>query len=443
MSDVAIKVEHLSKRFRLGGGTAYKTLRDNIGNMARLPFRAARSLFQSRAVGDDKSDNIFWALRDVSFEIKQGEVIGIIGRNGAGKSTLLKVLSRITEPTEGWAQIHGRVGSLLEVGTGFHAELSGRENIYLNGAILGMSRSEITRKLDEIIDFAEVEKFVDTPVKHYSSGMYLRLAFAVAAHLEPEILIVDEVLAVGDAQFQKKCIGKMQNVAGAGRTVLFVSHNMTAIKDLCSRVLVMSQGQMVASGEPSEMISSYLSVTSQLNYCRQWETPQDAPGNEQIRVREIRVEGGNVESPTHISCNEPVQLTVEYWNKTPDAHLNLSVLVYNEERVLVFVTTSVLDNYAGRGFAKGLYRSTCSIPENLLNNGQYSISVLFVKDRAHAIFRMDDALVFEVHDSPELRGGWYGKWSGVIRPKLEWTTQQLEENGASVRSVHNTVSVGK
>ena len=248
MGHTAIRVENLSKRYRIGERKSYGTLRDVLAGIARSPLRRFRSrdhTFQSQT----SKDGFIWALKDISFEVQRGEVIGIIGRNGAGKSTLLKILSRITKPTQGMSEIHGRVGSLLEVGTGFHPELTGRENIYLNGAILGMRRAEIERKFDEIVDFAEIEKFLDTPVKRYSSGMHVRLAFAVAAHLEPEILLVDEVLAVGDATFQKKCLGKMGDIADSGRTVLFVSHNLAAIHALCSRVYLIEQGQVKADGK--------------------------------------------------------------------------------------------------------------------------------------------------------------------------------------------------
>jgi lipopolysaccharide transport system ATP-binding protein len=256
MTDIAIRVENLSKQYRIGAKQeSYRTLRDTLAGMAAGPVRALQSLAGHGAQDEARS---FWALKDVSFEVKRGEVVGIIGRNGAGKSTLLKILSRMTEPTSGHADIYGRVASLLEVGTGFHPELTGRENIFLNGAILGMKREEIRRKFDEIVAFAEVEQFVDTPVKHYSSGMYLRLAFAVAAHLEPEILVVDEVLAVGDAQFQKKCLGKMGEVAKEGRTVLFVSHSMQAIKRLCTTAVVLNRGELVESGEASVVVTHYL-----------------------------------------------------------------------------------------------------------------------------------------------------------------------------------------
>jgi lipopolysaccharide transport system ATP-binding protein len=258
MNDTAIQVEGLSKRYRIGGQQErYKTLRGTLMDTAAAPWRALRSPFRRRGGQHPNGDNTFWALKDVSFEIKRGEVVGVIGRNGAGKSTLLKVLSRITEPTAGYADIHGRVSSLLEVGTGFHLELTGRENVYLNGAILGMRRDEIDRKFDEIVEFAEVCKFIDTPVKHYSSGMHLRLAFAVAAHLEPEILLVDEVLAVGDMAFQKKCMGKMETVAARGRTVLFVSHNLGAVKELCQTSVVLNNGTLEFRGPVVEGISRY------------------------------------------------------------------------------------------------------------------------------------------------------------------------------------------
>jgi len=257
MSDIAIRVERLSKRYRIGGPQArYKTIRETLVETARAPFRRLAEVARGQARAT--SDETIWALKDVSFEVKRGEVVGIIGRNGAGKSTLLKILSRITEPTSGRAEIHGRVGSLLEVGTGFHPELTGRENIYLNGAILGMKKAEIERKFDEIVAFSEIEKFLDTPVKHYSSGMYVRLAFAVAAHLEPEILLVDEVLAVGDAAFQKKCLGKMGDVAREGRTVLFVSHNMTAVQALCPQCVLLDSGRLAHQGETIKVVRHYL-----------------------------------------------------------------------------------------------------------------------------------------------------------------------------------------
>ena len=281
MSDLAIRVENLSKEYRIGSHQngdrrfGYKSLRDVLTEALAAPLRRASRLLRGEAYAAAEMNETIWALKDVSFEVKRGEVVGIIGRNGAGKSTLLKILSRITEPTEGQAAIYGRVGSLLEVGTGFHPELTGRENIYLNGAILGMRRVDIERQFDEIVAFAEVEKFIDTPVKHYSSGMYLRLAFAVAAHLEPEILLVDEVLAVGDAQFQKKCLGKMGDVAEQGRTVLFISHNMAAMRTLCQRGILLNAGQVAYDGDISLSVLKYMdhagsgsgSILDRVTYC--------------------------------------------------------------------------------------------------------------------------------------------------------------------------------
>src|SRR5688572_2533064 len=257
MGEVAIRAAGLGKRYRIGQRQKYKALRDTLTDALYAPFRKARSLVSASATVKKEQAAIF-ALKDVSFEIKQGEVVGVIGRNGAGKSTLLKILSRITEPTEGYVDVCGRVGSLLEVGTGFHPELTGRENIYLNGSIIGMRKGEIDRKFDEIVAFAEVEQFLDTPVKFYSSGMYMRLAFSVAAHLEPEILIVDEALAVGDAAFQKKCLGKMGEVAKGGRTVLFVSHNMPAVEALCNKAIYLNAGQLEAQGPVRSMVTRYL-----------------------------------------------------------------------------------------------------------------------------------------------------------------------------------------
>jgi len=308
MSDVAIRVENVGKKYLLGTGQGggmfgYKSLRDAIawrGQLLRDRLTRKRSDVQAeQAISEE-----FWALKDVSFEVKQGEVVGIIGRNGSGKSTLLKILSRITEPTEGQVELHGRVGSLLEVGTGFHPELTGRENIYMNGAILGMRKVEIDRKFDEIVAFAETEKFLDTPVKRYSSGMYVRLAFAVAAHLEPEILLVDEVLAVGDAAFQKKCLGKMGEVAKGGRTVLFVSHNMGAIGNLCSRVFCLDAGHLVLQGLPREVIAEYSTKFQSSQGVVIWNDLSKAPGDNAIRLTAVRLISSGRGFPYQRSCSE-------------------------------------------------------------------------------------------------------------------------------------------
>jgi lipopolysaccharide transport system ATP-binding protein len=302
MAEVVIRLEGLGKKFSINGRQeSYKTLRDTLASHATRPFR---SLKKGASTNGNQSNDIIWALKDVSFEVKQGDVVGIIGRNGSGKSTLLKILSRVTEPTAGRAQICGRVGSLLEVGVGFHPELSGRENIYLNGAILGMKRVEIERKFDAIVAFAELDKFIDTPVKHYSSGMYLRLAFAVAAHLEPEILLVDEVLAVGDAAFQKKCIGKMEEVAGEGRTVLFVSHNMAAVQALCKRGIFLQNGTLLADSTASSAISTYLQMLEQTQSVDLLERT-DRRGQGEVKLSKVEITTGGDNPSTILATGRP------------------------------------------------------------------------------------------------------------------------------------------
>ena len=354
-------------------------------------------------------------MKDVNLTVHQGEVVGIIGSNGAGKSTLLKILSRITEPTTGRIAIEGRVGSLLEVGIGFHPELTGRENIYLNGAILGMSKNEIKSKFDEIVGFAEIGQFLDTPVKRYSSGMYVRLAFAVAAHLDTEILIVDEVLAVGDAAFQKKCMGKMQDVSEGGRTVLFVSHNMTAIRDLCNRAIWLKSGIILNDGEAKEVVLKYLHESSNSVLEQIWPDAETAPGNDKVRIRLARLTPK--ECTTGITVLTPLYLEFEYWNYVSGANLNLSLHLYNIESVCVFNSSCVADNYP-----VGLIRGICNIPGGLLNDGTYKIMIMIVQDQAFSLYIHDDILIFDVQDV-EREGGWHGKWPGILRPTLEWTIE--------------------
>ncbi len=441
MTAIAIRVENLSKRYRIGAlQQRHDTLRDAlVSTFQRLTFQ--RSTFN--APTSQRSDEL-WALRDVSFEVKRGEVVGIIGRNGAGKSTLLKILSRITEPTSGRAEIHGRVGSLLEVGTGFHPELTGRENIYLNGAILGMRRTEIERKFDEIVAFAEIERFLDTPVKRYSSGMYVRLAFAVAAHLEPEILLVDEVLAVGDAQFQKKCLGKMGDVAKEGRTVLFASHNMVAVQTLCQRVFWLDLGQMKAQGEVSPTVTAYLRSGLAENEAteRIWPQIESAPGNDTVRLRRIAVMPVGGRPGDVITMQTPVHIEVEYWNLSPTVHLHTELYFYNDQGILAFK--------ASTGYAPdpalhvqppaGLFRSTCYVPDNLLNSGAYRVDVHFVRDNAMATYRHSEPINFEVVDDHERKFAWYGKEPGVLNPRLAWQTEYLD-NGLAGNVCRTPVEV--
>jgi lipopolysaccharide transport system ATP-binding protein len=356
----------------------------------------------------------FWALKDISFKVKQGEVIGIIGRNGAGKSTLLKIISRITEPTKGRIRINGRVASLLEVGTGFHPELTGRENIFLNGAILGMGKAEIKRKFDEIVAFAEIEKFLDTPVKRYSSGMYVRLAFAVAAHLEPEILLVDEVLAVGDAAFQKKCLGKMEDVAKEGRTVLFVSHNMVAVQSLCGRGIWLDDGKIVGEGQVNQVVSNYLQMSFSNLTERVWDNIATSAGNEKVRLHRARVTPLNQQPIEPITVETALQLEFEFWNDLPGAVLNFSVVLYNLERACIFNVGSPAKSFPG-----GLVYGSFVIPRNFLNDAVDTVRLLIVKDTSVALLDVYDVLTFEVHDI-ERRGNWYGKQIGAVRPKFDW-----------------------
>ncbi|CAN5153236.1 ABC transporter ATP-binding protein [soil metagenome] len=417
MPDAAVIADRLGKQYALTPRREkHRTLRDSLGEGLRSSSAAAGSLFAGRP-RRRQPQRLFWALRDVSFEVARGEVLGIIGGNGAGKSTLLKILSRITEPTAGAADIYGRVGSLLEVGTGFHQELSGAENIFLNGAILGMNREEIRRKFDEIVSFAEVETFLDTPVKHYSSGMYLRLAFAVAAHLDPEILLVDEVLAVGDASFQKRCLGKMNEVARAGRTVLFVSHNLAAIQTLCNRVLWLRGGSIVEEGPSSGVISHYLRSVHQTVRDQCWPDPAAAPGNEKVRLRRARIYCEDGTPPDAITTRTPFRLEFQYWNLQPGAYLNLSLHVYNEQGVLVFTAVPVNEPlWQGRPYPTGLFRDVCAIPGDLLNDGAYRVELLVVQDDATVVYQHDDILGFEVQDSVEMRGAWFGEWGWGMVP---------------------------
>jgi len=403
-----VRVENLCKQYRIGTrGPAYQTLRESLAGAVRAPFRLAGR-------NGSKNRETIWALKDVNFEVAPGEVIGIIGSNGAGKSTLLKTLSRITEPTRGRVELYGRLASLLEVGTGFHPELTGRENTYLNGAILGMRKADIDRKFDEIVAFAELEKFLDTAVKHYSSGMYMRLAFAVASHLEPEILLVDEVLAVGDAAFQKKCLGRMDKVAKEGRTVLFVSHNLTAVKSLCRRTLRLEQGRIVDSGDTEQVVLKYIQSETQTRMQRRWDDPQNAPGGTDVSLHYLSITPLEQNADQPITVRTPIRVEAAFWNYLPEAILNFSIVLYNIEGVAIFNTGSV-----ARSFPAGLVRGSFVIPGNFLNDDTYTVRILIVKDTSVALMDLTDVLMFEVQDS-DRQGNWYGKWIGTVRPKFDW-----------------------
>jgi lipopolysaccharide transport system ATP-binding protein len=430
MARPVIEVDRLSKSYRLGAIGA-SSVRD------RLELWWAERRGAAVSAGRAGRAREFWALREVSFTVEPGEVVGIVGRNGAGKSTALKLLSRITAPTSGRAVLRGRAASLLEVGTGFHPDLSGRDNIYMNGAILGMRIAEIAARFDDIVDFAEIGAFLDTPVKRYSSGMYVRLAFAVAAHLEPEILLIDEVLAVGDAAFQKKCLGKLGDVARAGRTVLFVSHNMTAVQSLCTSALWLDQGRIAAQGRVGAVIADYLRVQMALGFDRSWPDPESAPGNQQVRLAGVRLVPEDGTEPDQITVRTPLAIEFDYWNLAPGARLNLSLQVSNEEGQCVFVSVSTREpDWHGRPFPQGLFRSRCRIPANLLNDGLYSLVLLVVRDTSRVVYKFDDVLAFEVKDVAEARGDWYGKWVGAVRPQLDWSTEQLSPVAAAAPLAH-------
>ena len=420
MSDIAIRVENLSKKYRVGPRERYKALRDSLMDAIYAPFRRIRLAFQGSSVQtpERSNDHHIWALKDVSFEVKHGEVVGIIGRNGAGKTTLLKILSRITEPTEGYAEIRGRVGSLLEVGTGFHPELTGRENIYLNGAILGMKKAEIDRKFDEIVAFAEIEKFLDTPVKHYSSGMYVRLAFAVAAHLEPEILLVDEVLAVGDAAFQKKCLGKIGDVAQEGRTVLFVSHNMGAIAELCQRGVLLDTGRIVVSGRTEDVIKTYLSGLSDKAGVVNLEEPDINKG---IKLKRVAILDHETMRPSpEIDFHFPFLVSVDFEVLKPVPQLSLLFRLVNQ------YGTNVLFSWLEyqRPYQPGFYRAWCEIPGELLAPGRYYVDVGAEHYRVESYHYALKSLAFDVINSDPTFDCSLPGW-GVIFPKLKKGVEQI------------------
>jgi lipopolysaccharide transport system ATP-binding protein len=424
MSDVVISIENLSKTYQLGTigtGTFY-------GDVKRWWARTRGLPDPYQKVGEKDHNNrvgeTLWALNDINFSVKRGEAIGVIGRNGAGKSTLLKILSRVTAPTSGVIKAKGRIASLLEVGTGFHSELTGRENIFLNGAIMGMNRSEVRRKFDEIVDFSGVEKFIDTPVKRYSSGMYVRLAFAVAAHLEPEILVVDEVLAVGDADFQKKCLGKMGEVASGGRTVLFVSHNMQAIVALCNRVLWLNQGTVMMTGDTADVSEKYVSFGSEDLAEVRWEF-HNAPGTEDVRLKSLRISDDHDTTSNNFNLSDPVKIEMEFWVTKPGMRLNPSFQIFNQLGVIVFATTNFHDpEWNERIYEPGLYRSFCTIPGHLLNEGRHTISAIVARNNTEAHIR-EEVISFTIHDDGISRSGYTGGWIGVVRPLLPWKVQMI------------------
>ncbi len=433
-SDIAVAVRGLSKAYRvMHNQEKHVTLAETMLHRLKQPFRRAEV-------------ETFWALKDVSFDIPKGQVVGIIGRNGAGKSTLLKIMSRITEATTGQINLYGRIGSLLEVGTGFHPELTGRENIFLNGQIMGMRKTEIKKHFDAIVEFSGVEKFLDTPVKRYSSGMYVRLAFAVAAHLNAEILVVDEVIAVGDVQFQKQCLGKMDDVAKSGRTVLLVSHNLGVIANRCEQAILLANGRVQTIGPASDVTSEYIRQGSADEATRVWDDPKTAPGNEVVRLRAVRILSDETIA-TDLPIDQPIRIEFDFWNLMPAAQLSCSIHLLDRVGTEVLSTANFPsaclspDPWFGRSYPAGLYRTRVTIPPNFLNEGKYSASVV-VLNNVHIIELWQREVVsFNVVDTGAMRKEWTGGWIGVVRPKLEWQTRALDGQDKNVMATEEVIAV--
>ena len=430
---IAISVKDLSKRYRIGAAQTkfrYGMLRDVFVDSLTAPIRLVKSLAGgSRNGAGPQNNNFIWALKGVSFDLEEGKVLGIVGRNGAGKSTLLKILSRVTEPTKGTVSVRGRVGSLLEVGTGFHPELTGRENIYMNGAILGMKRAEIDSKFDEIVDFSEVSQFIDTPVKRYSSGMYLRLAFAVAAHLEPEILVVDEVLAVGDAEFQRKCLGKMSDVAQQGRTVLFVSHNMSAILRLTQEAIVLKKGQLIKRAPTPEAVDFYLSSGQAETGERLWMADEVPANSAPFKPVALRLKDKTGKVVDTVRSTEPVTVEWEYQLEAPITGLRVGMYLSTMRGEYVFTAFDTDDAQQYEQFGarqSGRYISRCSIPADFFNEGRYSLGVNASSFGVRRYFMDENALSFNVDISGAPGTQWPELRQGPIRPRLDWKIEKVD-----------------
>ncbi|MCS6873873.1 MAG: polysaccharide ABC transporter ATP-binding protein [Pyrinomonadaceae bacterium] len=410
---VVISVEKISKKFDLHGTQSWKTLRDTL-----------TGFFQRSSKREEK---VLWALRDVSFNVYEGEILGIVGHNGAGKSTLLKILSRIIKPTSGVARIRGRIGTLLEVGTGFHQELSGRENIFLNGAILGMKRKEIEKKLDEIIAFAEMENFIDEPVKFYSSGMFMRLAFSVAAHLDAEILLLDEVLAVGDVNFQHKCLDKMKEIMNQGRTILFVSHNMSAVTRLCHRAILLEKGRIVAEGDTREVVKTYLGSDWRTRFDREWENYVQAPQSEVVRLKRMRIINKDRQTSGSIAINEPVGVEITY-EVLEDGHILIpNFHFFTQDWYQIFAIQDVAGKWRVTPRQKGTYVTTAWLNGNLFNEGRFFVEVAISSHSPNRVhFRTNEPVSFEIFEIPNnfyTRGDYMGHIPGVLRPLAQWETE--------------------
>lgn len=421
MAEVVIDVQHLSKLYRLGTiGTG--SFRQDLQHWWSTKVRKKNDAFFQAGNATGAAGEDLWALQDVSFDVKKGEALGIIGDNGSGKSTLLKIISRIVRPTQGAVYGTGKVSSLLEVGTGFNNELTGRENIFLSGYILGMTRDEIKRKFDEIVAFSGIERFIDTPVKRYSSGMYVRLAFAVAAHLEPDILIVDEVLAVGDTDFQKKCLGKMREISQSdGRTVLFVSHSMQAVNSLCDKALWLQKGKVQQWGTAAEVVNKYVSSIQKHRLKQEWQLAEEAPGNDFIRMKSVEIIP-HLENPTDaIDIRTPLTIRFQYWNMQEDINISTRILLFSFSGECIFNVLSP----SVRCYKPGVLEGECTIPGNFLNDGSYYICMNILKDTAIHLLDFNECVSFDMED---YRGDlqWYGKWWGAVRPQFPVYLEQTE-----------------
>jgi len=416
-----LEISHLYKRYRLGTISS-GTLKNDISRWWQMQVLRKEDPFEKLNVeGNGNKPRMIWALQDINFSVAEGEALGIVGRNGAGKSTLLKILSRITRPTKGYVKGHGRIASILEVGTGFHEDLTGRENIFLNGNIMGMSRQQVNQQLDEIIEFAGVSQYIDTPVKRYSSGMYVRLAFSVAAHLESDILVVDEVLAVGDAEFQKKCLGKMRDASRQqGRTVLFVSHNIQAVQNFCDRAIWLDKGTLHADGPVKAVTQQYLGSIQHKETAQRFSDPSMAPGNSNIRIKHVSVDAQTELSDGSIDVRTPLVVNFGAWCGIA-APLCVDLLLFTTSGDCIFDAQSPLLNAEA-----GIIEGKCVIPGNLLNDGSYFISLIFADHEGRELFTYEECAFFDVGDYRE-NTSWYGKWWGHVRPKLEFTMQMHKD----------------
>ena len=425
-----IEIKNIGKKYNITHERGrYIALRDVIMNTVKSPLAFIKS--KTRKIVGLEQEEEYWALKDINLSVEKGEVIGIIGRNGAGKSTLLKILSQITPPSEGEIVLRGRVGSLLEVGTGFHPELTGRENIFLNGAILGMSRSEVSKKFEEIVEFADIRQFLDTPIKRYSSGMYVRLAFSVAAHMEPDILLIDEVLAVGDTEFQKKCLGKMDEMTKkSGRTIIFVSHNMITVEQLCKKVIILKKGRVDFIGPVKEGISKYLNPKQGGNNQVSWDGVSGAPGNDIVRIKKACVHNADHKARDSFSVKEKIGVTMEYEILKDGYSFSQGINLNKEDGTIIFYSHDVATESPKNILRKkGLYSSTVWLPENFLSDGLFSVGAIIFQPNPFEVYTSPfSMLFFRVIDGFGLdssRGMYNGDFPGIIRPKLEWETKKI------------------